>query len=166
MKKNIILLISLLFFILNCGYTAMYSVDKNSNFKISSIKIEGDREINNYISADLKRYTRLDHKKDYSIEINTIFEKNSLTKNKQGNTTDFELIANTTVKVIENIKSNNNINDPSTKEYNFSMTEKSNIKKNDDKFEEINYDMITKKNFAKSISDKIVFNLVKISRDK
>lgn len=165
MKKNIILLISLLFLILNCGYSAMYSIDKNSNFKISSIKIEGDREINNYISADLKRYTRLDNEKNYSLEINTIFEKNSLTKNKQGNTTDFELIAHTTVRVIENIKSINKTNIPSTKEYNFSLTEKSNINKNDDKFEEINYDMVTKKNFAKSISDKIVFNLVKISRD-
>ena len=166
MKKNIVLLISLLFFLLSCGYTAMYSIDKNMNFKITSIKIEGDREINNYITADLKRYTRLDNEKEYSIEIVTVFEKNSLTKDKQGNTTDFELIANTTFKVIENTKLINEDGNPTTKEYNFLISEKTSIKKNDDKFEEINYDMVTKKNFAKSISDKIIFNLVKVSGNK
>ncbi len=144
----------------------MYSIDKNMNFKITSIKIEGDREINNYITADLKRYSRVDNEKEYSIEILTIFEKNSLAKDKQGNTTDFELIANTTLKVIENTKLINEDGNPTTKDYNFLISEKTSIKKNDDKFEEINYDMVTKKNFAKSISDKIIFNLVKVSRNK
>lgn len=166
MKKNIVLLISLLFFLLSCGYSAMYSIDKNMNFKITSIKIEGDREINNYITADLKRYSRLDNEKEYSIEIVTIFEKNSLAKDKQGNTTDFELIANTALKVIENTKLINEDGSPTTKNYNFLISEKTSVKKNDDKFEEINYDMVTKKNFAKSISDKIIFNLVKVSRNK
>ena len=166
MKKNIFLSVSLLFILLGCGYSAMYSIDKNTNFKIGSIIIEGDREINNYVTADLKRYTKLNNDKNYSIEINSIFEKNTLAKNREGNTTDFELIVNTKLKIIDNKKLINEDNELKAKEYFFSITEKSNIKKSIDQFDEIDYEMITKRNFAKSISEKIIFNLVKISRNE
>lgn len=166
MKKNIFLSVSLLFILLGCGYSAMYSIDKNTNFKIGSIIIEGDREINNYVTADLKRYTKLNNDKNYSIEINSIFEKKILAKNKEGNTTDFELIVNTKLKIIDNKKLINEDNESKAKEYFFSITEKSNIKKSSDQFDEINYEMITKRNFAKSISEKIILNLVKISRNE
>lgn len=119
MKKNIFLSVSLLFILLGCGYSAMYSIDKNTNFKIGSIIIEGDREINNYVTADLKRYTKLNNDKNYSIEINSIFEKNILAKNREGNTTDFELIVNTKLKIIDNKKLINEDNELKAKDYFF-----------------------------------------------
>ena len=49
-KKNI-LIISLLIFLSNCGFTPIYLNNKNINFSIEQVNYTGDRELNNFLKT-------------------------------------------------------------------------------------------------------------------
>ena len=148
MRRKIFLLIIILFLTNNCGFTPKYAGYKGINYDLDLNKISGDRELNNFVKSQLKRY---ENKKESEIEIISIdieskFEKKAIARNTKGNVTRFDLIAQVEVTLtLEDITKKLTIND------NFK------IDKIEDSVEESNYILIVKKDFAKRTMEKLIF---------
>ena len=137
-KKNI-LLISLIFFLTNCGFTPIYLKNTNVNFSIEQVNYTGDRDLNNFLKTNLSQYKNEKSNNKIYIEANSIYEKIILSKDRTGEVTNYQLEA----EVIFLIK-------PSNKK--IKITEKKIMDSMDDKFEEARYERSIKQNFASSIS--------------
>ena len=145
-KKNIIV-ISLIFFLTNCGFSPIYIKNTNTNFSIENVNYQGDRELNNFLKINLNQYKNEKSNKKIFIEAKSGYEKIILTKNSSGDVTNYKLIA----KVTFLIKSTNK---------KINITEEKIISSMDDKFEEARKERATKQNFARSISNKLISELV------
>jgi hypothetical protein len=146
MRKNIII-ISLIFFLTNCGFAPIYLNNAKVNYSIEQINYEGDRELNNFLKTNLNQYKNEKNKNKIYIEANSIFEKIVLSKNGAGDITSYQLKA----EVIFLVK-------PLNKK--IKITEKKIMNIMDDKFEEARYERSTKQSFASSISNKLSSELI------
>tara|TARA_Y100000389_G_C17130017_1_gene349742 strand:- start:144 stop:590 length:447 start_codon:yes stop_codon:yes gene_type:complete len=146
MRKNIII-ISLIFFLTNCGFAPIYLNNAKVNYSIEQINFEGDKELNNFLKTNLNQYKNEKNKNKIYIEANSIFEKIVLTKNGAGEITSYQLKA----EVIFLVK-------PLNKK--IKITEKKIMNIMDDKFEEARYERSTKQSFASSISNKLSSELI------
>ena len=146
MKKNI-LLIFLIFFLSNCGFSPIYLKNTNVNFSIEQVNYTGDRELNNFLKTNLDQYKNKKNNNKIYIEANSVYEKIILSKNKAGEVTNYQL----EVEVLFLIK-------PSNKK--IKITEKKIMDSMDDKFEEARYERSIKQNFASSISNKLSSELI------
>ena len=152
MFKNVCILIILLFSLLNCGYSTIHSQNKSLNFALTDLEINGDQETNNFIELRLKRYLNNESENKFKIIINTSYNKISVAKNLTGNTTDFKLVINLDLVVI-NLSTNN--------EKLVSFSETFTIKKNENNYEQKNYENIIKNNMSQLLSNKIIYYLSK-----
>ena len=145
--KNLIF-IFLLIFLSNCGYTTLYN--NNSDKKIKNILLEmnGNREINNKINSGLKKYYSNETSNLFKIKMNTVLNKEIISKNTTGKITNYELQA------ISNFQINYN-----EKNISVSFQEKLNIKNIEDSFEQRKYENVVKNNFASSIQEKLILKL-------
>ena len=57
MFKKFIFFILILNFLQSCGFTPMYSNNKNVKINIENINLSGDWDLNNYIKRSLQRYS-------------------------------------------------------------------------------------------------------------
>ena len=146
MKKNT-LLIFLIFFLSSCGFSPIYLKNTNVNFSIEQVNYTGDRELNNFLKTNLDQYRDEKSNNKLYIEANSIYEKIILSKNKAGEVTNYQLIA----EVLFLIK-------PSNKK--IKITEKKIMDNIEDKFEESRYERSVKQNFASSISNKLLSELI------
>ena len=144
-KKNI-LIISLLIFLSNCGFTPIYQNNKNINFSIEQVNYTGDRELNNFLKTILNQYKNEKVNNKIFIETSSVYKKNILSKNKAGEVSDYQIEA----EVIFLIK-------PSNKK--IKITEKKIMQSIDDKFEEARNERSIKQSFASSISKKLTSDL-------
>ena len=144
-KKNI-LIISLILFLSNCGFTPIYLKNTNVNFSIEQINYTGDRDLNNFLKTNLNQYKndKVDNK--IFIETSSVYKKNILSKNKVGEVSDYQIEA----EVVFLIKRSNK---------KIKITEKKIMKSMDDKFEEARNERSIKQNFASSISKKLTSEL-------
>ena len=98
-KKKILVV----FFLLtaSCGYEAIYSKKNSVNydFSISSINLEGDRDVNLRIKQALNNYVSNKNNKKFDLDIITINEKTIIAKDTAGDPTDFENTTNVNVEV-------------------------------------------------------------------
>ena len=147
MIKKYIILISLIFFLTNCGFSPIYVKNTNTNFSIENVNYQGDRELNNFLKTNLNQYKNENSDRKILIEATSEYEKIVLTKNAASEVTNYKLIA----KVIFLIKSTNK---------KINITEEKIISSMDDKFEEARKERATKQNFARSISNKLISELV------
>ena len=145
-KKNVIIL-SLIFFLTNCGFTPNYLKNTNVNFSIEQINYTGDRELNNFLKTNLDQYKNKKIDNKFYIEAKSTYKKIVLSKDGAGNVTDYQL----EVEVIFLIK-------PLDKT--IKITEKKIMNSMDDKFEEARYERTIKQNFASSISNKLSSELI------
>ena len=145
-KKNVIIL-SLIFFLTNCGFTPIYLKNTNVNFSIEQINYTGDRELNNFLKTNLDQYKNKKIDNKFYIEAKSTYKKIVLGKDGAGNVTDYQL----EVEVIFLIK-------PLDKT--IKITEKKIMNSMDDKFEEARYERTIKQNFASSISNKLSSELI------
>ena len=145
MKKSIIL-VSIIFFLTQCGFTPIHLENKNLNFSIEQISYTGDRELNNFLKINLDQYKNEKVDNKIYIEANSIYKKIILSKDKTGKVTNYQLEA----EVIFLIK-------PLNKKIN--ITEKKNVDSKDDKFEETRNERSVKQSFASSISQKFLLEL-------
>jgi len=145
MKKSIIL-ISIIFFLTQCGFTPIHLKNKNLNFSIEQISYTGDRELNNFLKTNLDQYKNEKVDNKIYIEANSIYKKIILSKDKTGEVTNYQLEA----EVIFLIK-------PLNKKIN--ITEKKIMDSMDDKFEENRHERSVKQSFASSISQKFLLEL-------
>ena len=145
MKKSIIL-VSIIFFLTQCGFTPIHLKNKNLNFSIEKISYTGDRELNNFLKTNLDQYKNEKVDNTIYIEANSIYKKIILSKDKTGEVTNYQLEA----EVIFLIK-------PLNKKIN--ITEKKIMDSKDDKFEETRNERSVKQSFASAISQKILLEL-------
>jgi len=145
MKKSIIL-VSIIFFLTQCGFTPIHLKNKNLNFSIEQISYTGDRELNNFLKTNLDQYKNEKVDNKIYIEANSIYKKIILSKDKTGKVTNYQLEA----EVIFLIK-------PLNKKIN--ITEKKIMDSKDDKFEETRNERSVKQSFASAISQKILLEL-------
>ena len=73
-KKNLIKILILLFFLSGCGYSPIFS-KKNTNFSIYELKSSGNNKLNKIINSRLNNYKGSDGAKKYSITIETNLNK-------------------------------------------------------------------------------------------
>ena len=146
LKKNIIIL-SLIFFLANCGFTPIYLKNDNINFSIEKIKFVGDRDLNNFLKINLDRYKNERNINKISLDVETKYEKNILTKDSTGKISSYKLYA----EAIFVIKSTNKT---------IKIKESIILDSKDDKFEEARYEKSIKPSFAYSMSSKLVSELI------
>ncbi len=147
MIKKRIILISLIFFLTHCGFSPIYTKNTNTNFSIENINYQGDRDLNNFLKINLDSYKNKKSDRKILIEATSEYEKTILTKNTVSEVTNYKLIANVTFL----IKSTNK---------KIIITEEKIISSMNDKFEESRKERATKQNFARSISNKLISELV------
>ena len=141
-KKNISL-IFLIFFLTNCGFTPVYQNNTNINYSIEQVDYTGDRELNNFLKSNLNKYKNEKIDKKIFIEVNSIYNKNILTKDGTGKITSYELEA-VIIFLVQ----------PLNKE--IQVIEKKIMNSMDDKFEETRQEKIIKQSFVSSISNKLI----------
>jgi hypothetical protein len=146
LKKNIIIL-SLILFLANCGFTPIYLKNKNINFSIEQIEYTGDRDLNNYLKTNLDKYRDEKNNNKIFMQAETKYEKNVFSKDSTGKISSYQL----KVKTIFLIKSTNK---------KIIIIEKKIIDTMDDKFEETRYEKSIKQSFAYSISNKLISELI------
>ena len=151
MLRKIFFIILSLNLLNHCDYKPVYSSQNKANYKIIIESFSGDKDINNFIIANLKRNSQEYSEKIVNIVLDTKYTKKVLAKNSAGSITDFQ----TNVQTILVIKNGNNSE-------NFSVKEKFNFKKMTDKYEEKNYERKIKENLANSISQKLILRLAVI----
>lgn len=105
MKKNYLLLAIVLFFIPHCGYTPIYSNVENKiyNFGFNIINIQGNENMNNIVKNTIIKKTNKFSAKIFDLDIETFYKKKILTKNKEGNATNY-LLAKKVVFKITNLE--------------------------------------------------------------
>jgi len=146
MKKYIIF-ISLIFFLTHCGFSPIYVKNSNINFSIENVNYEGDRDLNNFLKTNLDQYKNDKSDRKILLEVTSKYEKTILTKNAASEVTNYKLIAKVTFLI-----------KPTNKKIN--ITEQEIISSMDDKFEETRKERAAKQKFARSISNKLISELV------
>ena len=146
LKKNIIIL-SLIFFLSNCGFTPIYLKSDSINFSIAQIEFTGDSELNNFLKINLDRYKSEKNNNKIFLNVQTKYEKNILTKDSTGKISNYQIYA----EAIFVIKSTNRT---------IKIKEKKILESKDDKFEETKNEKSIKQSFASSISNKLISELI------
>ena len=145
-KKNI-LFITLIFFLVNCGFTPIYLMNTDINFSIEKVNYTGDKELNNFLKINLDRYKNKEIDNKIYIQADSVYKKIVLTKDGAGEVTNYQLEA----EVIFLIK-------PLNKK--IKITEKKIMDSMDDKFEEARTERTIKQSFASSISNKLSSEII------
>ncbi len=151
MIKNFFIIIVTTFFLNNCGYSPMYSKNFDKKFNIELVSFDGDREINNAIKYNFKRYNNNESGLKILIITSSSYTKSSGTKDLAGDTQSYNISATVNFKVsIGEIE----------KVYNFN--EDSIINNLDSQLDEATNEKNIKKNFGILFSDRLIFELSKI----
>ena len=146
MKKIILILI--LVFLSQCGYSSVYKNNSDINFKIILQEMKGNKSINSIIRRSLDRYSTRETEKVYLIQTESAFSKSILAKDKTGKATDIKL----QVDINFIVKTKKGI------EY-FKFKESLNIENNLNSYEQSNYEDIIKNNFINSIMEEFIVKL-------
>ena len=124
----------------------------NYNFSISEINFNGDREINQKIKAKLNNYTLDKKDKNFILKISSNSKKITLSKDIQGNATNFQKIIVMSVEVLMNDKFKNS----------FIIMENFDYNNNPNKFDLRKYEKEIKNNLTETAVDKLIFKLSNI----
>ena len=148
-RKIIILVITTLFFH-SCGYSPMFTKDKNSRYDFELTSFEGDRDINNSIKYYFKRYNNNDGLKIF-VTTNSEYSKSTKTKDLAGNIVSFSLSASVTfiVNYGDNIKT-------------FKFGESSTINNMQNSLDETIVEKDIKRNFGILFSERLILKLATI----
>ena len=152
LKKTVLIIVFL--FASSCGYEAMYSL-KNSikyNFSISSIKFEGDRDVNQMIKRKFNNYIINKKEKEFRLSIKSVTEKIILAKDAGGEATTYKNNTTTTTEVYDE----ENLITTISIEKSFKYDNMSN------KFDLQKYERELKINLAETIADELTFKLSSI----
>lgn len=151
MLRKLCLITIIFLSVTNCGYSPLYSNKDNQKINIEITDYEGDKVINSVIRSRLKAHKDNENVKLFKTKINTIFEKNDLSKDAAGNIEKYELKVTTTFDITRG-------------EFNkvISISEKFTMENFSDDFEERNYEKKIKENFAFSIYQKFIIQVLQI----
>jgi len=147
-KILIIFIIPILFY--SCGYAPLYSNTNNQNINIEVLESKGDRDINNFLLTNLKKYSG-NQGTTFLINIDTNYSILDNSKNLEGAISSYQLIAVTKFGI-----KNGNLNKTIT------IREDIIIKNLGDNFEKRNYEKSIKRNFGNSIANKLILQISSI----
>jgi len=147
-KKNLIKLLILLFFISGCGYSPIFS-KKNTSFSIYELSASGNSKLNKIINNRLNNYKGSDGKRKFSLTLETHLNKEIALRDSKGNpkTYRINLLSNISIKDFDGTVKNKSFS--KSVDYN-NKSNKSNLKK---------YENETSKNLAEKIADEIIIYL-------
>jgi len=147
-----ILKIGIIFLLIsNCGYSPIYSNQRDLDLNINIVGLEGEKNVNTFIAQKLSKYKSENSGKTYDVKIISEYEKDSLTKDETGNTTNFRLILE-----VDFVVTINGI----TKKLNF--VEKFDIEKNESLFEQNKYEKAVRKDMMDLIIQKFISKILAI----
>ena len=141
----------MLLFLSSCGYTPIYSNQKNTGLNINIVSLEGEKDLNIYFANKLKRNKDENSERIFDTKIISKYEKENLTKDEAGNTTNFRLILD-----VDFIVKINGIDKT------ISYIEKFDIKESDTLFEQSNYEKTIRKDMMDLIIQKFTSQLLTI----
>jgi len=147
-KKYTVILIVILF-TSNCGFTPVYLNEGIKEISIEQIKLSGDRTLNNYLKSNLNKYRNKESTKKISLEVISYYQKNILSKDSSGNTNKYELVT----EVIFTINP-----------YNQQLSFKQNkiMENMANKSDERKFEISTKQTFANTIVNELMDKLAKM----
>tara|TARA_B100000965_G_scaffold359752_1_gene340031 strand:- start:1250 stop:1708 length:459 start_codon:yes stop_codon:yes gene_type:complete len=148
LKKNLIKLILLFFFISGCGYSPIFS-NKDSNFSIYELSTSGNNKLNKIIDNRLNSYKDSDGLKKFSLIIETYLDKKVASRDTKGNPKTYSI----------NLKSNILVKDLKGNEYKKSFLKSINYNNKENKSKLKKYENQTSKNLAEKISEEIIIYL-------
>ena len=149
--KTIIFL--LLFGLNSCSYKPIF-LEKNYNFEIKEVFLDGDKDINRNIKNKIKfiKKNESKDKKSYNISIKSTKDREIVSKDSKGDPVKFELNILVEYKIINN---NNVLLD--------NKIEKKNIYNNDsDQFKLEQTEDIILQNLSESISNTIITSIINL----
>ena len=147
--KKVFLIFLTIIVLSGCGYTPIYTQNKNINFEILSLEVKGDKDINYSIERDLNQYIGKDNVRKFQIKINTEYSKSPILKDATGKITKYKLNADLDLQF-----------EIDKKIQNVYLNETFNMENFNDKFEEKKYEKQIKKNFSSLMLNKITSYLV------
>jgi hypothetical protein len=151
MFKKFIFFILILNFLQSCGFTPMYSNNKNIKINIENINLSGDWDLNNYIKRSLQRYSSKAASKKYDITVATTYTANTISRDSTGNITKYQFIIEADFLV-----TSENFNKNYLFKENFIM------ENFDDELTKENYQKSNKDNIATIIINKLMMQLSRL----
>ena len=148
MYKNFLIIFFIMLLLNNCGYSPIYSKNIDQKLNIELVDFNGDREINNSIKYNLKRYDNSTNELKFIIETNSEYTKNSETKNLAGNTISYNLTATVTFNVIHG-----------EEQKVFKFTETSTLRNIASQIDEDTYETNIKKDMGELFSNRLIMQL-------
>ena len=148
MIKKIFFLAILSVSLISCGYAPIHTKSADLNFNIENYKLLGNKQINNYLENNLKKYLNNQSDKSFNLEINTNFKKISAAKDVTGKTTNLKLICDLNLKIIEE-----------NSEKNILFSENIILKKIDSNYDQSDYEKASIKNMSELLLNRMVFYL-------
>jgi len=150
MLKKIIIIFIIPFLFYGCGYSALYSNSNDKNINIKVLKSSGDRDINNFLLSDLKKYSG-NQGRTFLVTIDTNYTISDNSKNLEGSISNYQLLAVAKFQ----IKSGN-------LDKTITIEEDIIVKNLSDNFEKKNYEKSIKRNFSNTIATKLILQLSSI----
>ena len=150
-KKNLIKILVILFFVYGCGYSPIYT-NKNSNFAITQLSTNGDNKLNRVITAKLANYKDASAIKQLNLTINTSLEKEISSKDAKGNPKTYRI----------NLKSNILVKDSKGNEKNKLFIKSIDYNNRNNKSDLKKLENETSKNLAEKIAEEIIIYLQSI----
>ena len=148
-KKVSSFLIILSFFFYGCGFTPQYAGFKNLDFDLIVDTVSGDRDFNNEIRSQIKRYNRgRSGVEKIKISYDSTYAKIILTRDTKGEATKYNLKVNVIFKINSDNYSRKIV-----------FKDEFNIDKIDDTIEENNYIKIVKRNFAERAIERLILSI-------
>ncbi len=150
-KKNLIKLLILLFFIYGCGYSPIF-LNKDSNFSIYELSVSGNSKLNKIINNKLNKFKGSDNQKNFSLTIETYLNKEVASRDSKGNPKTYRI----------NLESNISIKDLNGNVKNKSFSKSVDYNNRSNKSDLKKYENETSKNLAEKITDEIIIYLQSI----
>lgn len=151
MKKFLfgqIFLISILLISTSCKYTPIYSAKNIEKITIDEVIFNGDKKINKYLQSKIKKYKTNNNQDGFKINFETSYNKDSISKNIAGKTTNFKISINIDINILRKNKNKN-----------FTITKEFILKSFENKFEQNSYENIIIENLTEEIISELVILL-------
>ena len=158
LKKILIFL--LIININSCGYSPVYKLNENIDFRIKTIKFEGDRVVNNFLKSKFSRYSSsfLDKGDEFILDIKSDYNKTELSKDATGEVSVYQLELSVLIKTT-NINSEN-LEDFKEITNQYIFKEEFLLKNDSDKFREKREENSIKQNLTSTIFDKFTIAFI------
>ena len=128
--KKLIIIVTALFILNNCGYSPIYS-SKNNNFYIKEISQKNKNKLDSKIINNIKKFSNKDSENRIELKISSEKKIDIITKDKKGDPSKFQMTILLNINILkkdnyeinktktfsENFNYNNNTNKFSLKQY-------------------------------------------------